>query len=341
MLLSMYPVRHSRSFVEKRQPPPGLIQGLHEAGYRTGVYLPNLHGSIYARDEEEYYKTLGPDRASSPATALVPTATAHGWQKAANLDMAALRALEADYRASASAGRRFFGVYAPQLSHEPWVDVSVAGGEHAMAKRRYNLMKVEDRALGELMTTLERSARLDRTLLVVTCDHGLRSTESDSSFRAGQIDDLTYHVPFLLYAPGIVKQQTNLPWVTSHIDISPSILDLLGISQGRDFEAGSPIWDERVADRAIFFWASQYFGANGYHFGESFSMWNPMINVTYRSHSLHFTAATAVPQDSSAHSEIIDRIRTMGALATAWYDLAFSGPSGTLASSHPGSADVK
>ena len=324
MLLSMYPVRHSRSFVERRRTPPGLIQNLHAAGYETGVYLPNVHGTRHAKDEEDYYKTLGPDRVSIPDTSPVPRANAPGWQEAQDLDVLALRNLEGAYRAAASTGTRFLGVFAPQLSHEPWVDVTT--GEHDMAKRRYNLMKVEDRELGELITTVEQSGRLDKTLLVVTCDHGLRSSESDSSFRAGQIDDLTFHVPFLLYAPGIVKQQTNLSWVTSHLDITPSILDLLGISEGRDFEAGTAIWNESLKDRTTFFWAAQYFGANGYHSGESFSMWNPMINVTYRNHTLHFTAAAAVPLDSLAHRDIIDQIQTMGALGSAWYNLAISAP---------------
>src|SRR5207249_10731121 len=197
-------------------------------------------------------------------------------------------------------------------SHEPWVDVSKGGNEHDMAKRRYNLMRVEDDHLGELITTIEESGRLDRSLIVVTCGHGLRSSESDSSFRTGQSDDLSFHVPFLLYAPGILKEQTNLPWMTSHIDIGPSILDLLGISEGRDFEAGTAIWNEGLKDRSTFFFASQYFGVDAYHSGESFSMWNPMLNVTYSSRTLHFTTAAAVPVDSLAHREIIGRIQTMG-----------------------------
>jgi len=327
MLLSMYPVRHNRSFVEKRGIPPGLIQNLHAVGYRTGIYLPNIHGSRYAKDEQDYYETLGPVEVSVPDASPLPKASAPGWQETENLDLAALRKLEADYRASASAGKRFFGVYAPQLSHEPWVDVSKGGNEHDMAKRRYNLMRVEDGHLGELITTIEESGRLDRTLIVVTCDHGLRSSESDSSFRTGQIDDLSFHVPFLLYAPGILKEQTNLPWVTSHIDIGPSILDLLGISEGRAFEAGTAIWNEGLKDRSTFFFASQYFGVDAYHSGESFSMWNPMLNVTYSSRTLHFTTAAAVPVDSLAHREIIGRIQTMGELASAWYNLAISGPS--------------
>src|SRR5437763_349286 len=65
----------------------------------------------------------------------------------------------------ASAGTRFLGVYAPQLSHEPWVDVSAGGDERNMARRRYNLMKVEDGELGELMASVERSGRLDSVLI--------------------------------------------------------------------------------------------------------------------------------------------------------------------------------
>jgi sulfatase-like protein len=325
ILLSLYPTSHTQSF--QRRAPPGLIRSLHVAGYQTGVYLPNVHGTMFAKQEEDYYETLGPDRMSTlvPAASPVPEGSSHGWQEAENLDLAALRELEKDLRVSASTGRRFFGIYLPQLSHEPWVDVSAEGNEHNMAKRRYNLMKVEDRHLGELIATLEKLGRLDRTLIVVACDHGLRSSESDSSFREGQVDDLTFHVPFLLYAPGIVTAQTNLPWPTSHIDITPSVLDLLGISDAREFEAGTPIWNAGLRDRCIFFFASQYFGADGYRCGDSFSMWNSMLNVTYTGRTLHFTASEAVAVDSQPYKEIVARVQGMGALRNAWYDAASRG----------------
>jgi len=234
--------------------------------------------------------------------------------------------LEDDFRSSASAGRRFFGVYLPQISHEPWVDVSAEGGVRDMAKRRYNLMKLEDRHLGELIAAIDKAGRLDRTLIVVACDHGLRNSDSDSSFREGQVDDLTFHVPFFLYAPGIVTKQTTLPYPTSHIDIAPTILDLLGISENREFEAGTPIWNAGLKDRCIYFFASQYFGADGYRCGGSFSMWNPMLNVTYSGPALHFTASDAVPMDSRAYQEIIARVQGMGALRNAWYDAASNAP---------------
>ena len=328
VLLSTYPPNHAQSFEKKPGKSEGLIQSLHAINYQTGIYLPNVHGSMFAKQEEVYYETMGPDRVftSVPETSLTPKKDSRGWHETEDLDLATLRQLEEDFRASASAGRRFFGVYLPQLSHEPWVDVSAGGGVRDMAKRRYNLMKQEDRHLGELIVTIDKLGRLDRTLIVVACDHGLRNSDSDPSFREGQIDDLTFHVPFFLYAPGIVAKETTLPWPTSHIDIAPTILDLLGISEGREFEAGTPIWNAGLKDRCIYFFASQFFGADGYRCGGSFSMWNPMLNITYSGPVLHFTASDAVPMDSQAYQDIVARVQGMGALRNAWYDAASSAP---------------
>ncbi len=336
ILLSAYPPNHAQSFERKPNRSIGLIQSLHAMNYRTGIYLPNIHGSVFAKQEEDYYEKMGPDRVftSVPEASVVSKGASPGWQETENLDLATLRELEDDFRASATAGRRFFGVYLPQLSHEPWVDVSAGGDERNRSKRRYNLMKREDRRLGELIATIEKLGRLDRTLIVVACDHGLRSSESDPSFREGQVDDLTFHVPFFLYAPGIVEKQTTLPWPTSHIDIAPTILDLLGVSEDRGFEAGTPIWNAGLKDRCVYFFASQFFGADGYRCGETFSMWNPMLNVTYSGRTLHFTASDAVPMNSQAYQEIVARVQGMGELRNAWYDAA-SGSGVALAALGP------
>jgi arylsulfatase A-like enzyme len=55
------------------------------------------------------------------------------------------------------------------------------------------------------------------------------------------MDDYAFHVPLLLYAPGILKRSERIDYVTSHIDITPSILDLAGISAGREKEQGAPL----------------------------------------------------------------------------------------------------
>ena len=52
--------------------------------------------------------------------------------------------------------------------------------------------------------------------------------------------------------------------MTSHIDIAPSVLDLLGIEDDRGLELGSPMWEPALADRTTFFFARSYLGADGY-----------------------------------------------------------------------------
>lgn len=320
ILLSMYPPDHNRTFAKDSPRFPGLIRSLHAAGYRTGVYLPDVPG-VYSRQENSFYEAMGPDQVSVVTVPPVPGSRDADWRTAEYLDLAALRSLEKDFRASAAAGRRFFAIYLPQLSHEPWVDVT-DGHEANMGRRRHNLMSVEDRHLGELVSTIKESGRLNRTLILVTCDHGLRSRTSDSWLPQGQIDDLTFHVPFVLYAPGIVNQQTRLTWPTSHIDVAPSILDLLGITEGRGFEMGAPIWNGTIKQRCIYFWGSRYFGSDGYECSGSFSMWNQMLNTTYRSPVQHFINSTVVPQDTAMDKEIRDRIQEMTALRNAWYGAA-------------------
>ena len=337
VLLSTYPPNHAQSFEKRPGKFLGLIQSLRAYHYQTGIYLPNVHGTMFAKQEEDYYETLGPDRVFTsyvPDQSLASEQATSGWHGTEDLDLETLRQLEADFRTSVAAGRRFFGVYLPQLSHEPWVDVVSNGAEHDMAKRRYNLMKLEDRHLGELIATIAKLGRLEHTLIVVACDHGLRSSASDPSFREGQVDDLTFHVPFFLYAPGVVAQRTDLTWATSHIDIAPTILDLLGISEDREFETGTPIWNPGLKDRCIYFFASQYFGADGYRCGDSFAMWNPMLNITYAGSTLHFSASDAVPLNASAHQEIVARVRGMGQMRNAWYDAASSEP-GSLTAMAP------
>ena len=162
-MLSTYPPNHAQSFEKRPGKSSGLIESLHAVNYRTGIYLPNVHGSIFAKQEEDYYETMGPDRVFTS----VPEGS-HGsggdFPRLAgteDLDLATLREMEDDFQRSASAGRRFFGVYLPQLSHEPWLDVAAGGAERNMATRRYNLMKLEDRHLGELIATIEKLGRLD------------------------------------------------------------------------------------------------------------------------------------------------------------------------------------
>jgi len=86
--------------------------------------------------------------------------------------------------------------------------------------------------------------------------------------------------------PAVLEHSVTLDWPTSHLDITPTILDLLGVSTGRELEQGAAIWDPRIANRRLFL-SMDVFGATGFFDGGSYYMRNG-ANVVFKSSTLHF-----------------------------------------------------
>ncbi len=326
ILASLYPPTYNRNFEDKPTEMPGLIRSLKTAGYRTKIYLPYSPGPRWVRQETHFFQTLGPDQVLIPDIPPVMLGDQESWREADNLDSAALHRLEQDFKDSVSDRKSFFAMYLPQLSHDPWVDVASGGKEQSMAKRRYNLMRREDQRLGELLGAIEAAGQIDRTLILVTCDHGARSSAGDASIQPGRIDELTFNVPFLLYAPRVLSEKTSLAWMTSHIDVSPTILSLLGLRADAAFEAGTPIWNEALLRRIIFFWGAQYSGADGYARDNSFAMWNPSINTVVTSRKMHFDESSPAFSEGPEYAKVTDLLQRMGDLKDDWYAAARTAP---------------
>jgi len=65
--------------------------------------------------------------------------------------------------------------------------------------------------------------------------------------------DTAFNVPFLIYAPGVLGGQVRLPYVTSHVDIAPTLLALSGIEDDPSWlRHGTNILDQRLRDRVTF-----------------------------------------------------------------------------------------
>ena len=102
--------------------------------------------------------------------------------------------------------------------------------------------------------------------------------------------------------------------MTSHIDVTPSILDLLGISEGRGFELGSPLWDARLGQRATFFWANQYLGADGFQEKGEYYMWQSMSDTYYQNSVFDFEDARPQSNESPVGKHVFEKIGDVEAL---------------------------
>ena len=185
--------------------------------------------------------------------------------------------------------------------------------------------------LGELVSLLREKGRLDSTLIVTLGDHGLRTRREYPPFHAGTLDDVTFHVPLMLYAPGVLDSTVRIPWMTSHIDIAPSVLDLLGIRTDRALELGSPMWDPRIADRATFFFAKGYLGADGFQQHNEAIMVRYLYGGVSRSEwkgTLRFSAADLMRTPDDSMLATVRDLNRMAAIQQALSATMLPGASG-------------
>ncbi|MFB0562463.1 MAG: sulfatase-like hydrolase/transferase, partial [Candidatus Lokiarchaeia archaeon] len=95
-----------------------------------------------------------------------------------------------------------------------------------------------DDQLGELFEKLEQLGIDDNTIIIITADHGEAFKEHD---KLGHWDEPyieEVHVPLIMRGPGIPKNRIYENYV-QHIDIVPTILEILNIPQRKEMQGRS------------------------------------------------------------------------------------------------------
>lgn len=115
------------------------------------------------------------------------------------------------------------------------------------------LRKLDD-LLERFFAELERRGLLEKSLVIITSDHGEAFMEH-GEFLHGSFYDEIMHVPLLISAPWLFDAG-EVNWVTRSIDIAPTILDFCGVgnSIGEGWSlAESVVNDRRPACDEVFF----------------------------------------------------------------------------------------
>ncbi len=86
-----------------------------------------------------------------------------------------------------------------------------------------------DALIGDFRARLEERGLLDRSLVVLTADHGEGLGDHGESFHGFFVYDSTVHVPLIVREPfgGLAGRVVDAP--VSHVDLMPTILDALGL----------------------------------------------------------------------------------------------------------------
>ena len=183
-------------------------------------------------------------------------------------------------------GRRAFVVVATHIGHWPWL-MPGAGRPLAAPAKLMATAKLSDGLMARFLDGLNAHGLSDDIIIVVTGDHGLRfHLEFASLGEPPRYGDAMFNVPFLMYAPALFPAQVRLPFVTSHVDIGPTLLDLTGTPRGGRMYHGDNMLDSRLADRITFLSSAAspgLFPVDGFHFKDEFYAFSKLLNrVTVR-----------------------------------------------------------
>jgi glucan phosphoethanolaminetransferase (alkaline phosphatase superfamily) len=324
ILSSWYPSTLMKNF-SQRHPNlvySGLMQSLKAVGYQTALYAPDSFrvcgfDTMFHDLGIERHVYIGSDEGQGRYVAL--SSAEADLQERLRQDRACLQVLKSDMHAWRRSDQKFAALFLPQIGHGPWLDFTGGAAADDLIARGRKLISLQDAWLGEILDQLAADARLEKTLIVVVGDHGVRTKREDPNFRPGMVDDYSFHVPLLIYAPGAVDERTDVQHITSHIDVAPSLLDLLGVRIGRDSEQGMPIWDQRLHTRNTYFPANHLFGSDGYCDADGkFYMWNHLNEAIYENSQLHFDTGNLVPKRSRRYEEIKQHLMNVFALQEVW-----------------------
>jgi arylsulfatase A-like enzyme len=107
--------------------------------------------------------------------------------------------------------------------------------------REHYRLEVEgvDRAVGELLQRLEESGLRDRTLVILTSDHGESLGEHSHIGHISQLYEPLLRVPLIMSYPGRIPAGATVKEPVSHLDLAPTILDLLGLGIPEELQGRS------------------------------------------------------------------------------------------------------
>ena len=115
-------------------------------------------------------------------------------------------------------------------SEEYGHDLRTEEGWRAVRARYWGNVSLVDRSVGKILDALEESGRADDTIVVFTSDHGEMAGDHGILGKCVMYEE-SVRVPLLIRAPGLTRDQTTVAGNFSHIDLLPTILDLLGEAQ--------------------------------------------------------------------------------------------------------------
>ena len=331
LLSSCYPIEIRKNYLDNvsRHNRFGLMSILRENSYHTAVYSPMANGyfadvplykllgseKVYLSPEKPHLSDQVKKRVENFSKTLPcsKTFSENQLKKVHDLlyfDLMAFEKMKTDIISLKMGNKRFIAIFVPQLSHAPWLNLY---NKKQLDNIGHDLALIQLKWLDSLVLLLDHNQWLSNTIILITSDHGVRTKEEYPEIPAGMTNNYSFNVPFLLYLPNTLNSKIVLEHITSHIDLMPTILELLDIPRNSYKAQGIPIWDN--SQRTVFFLADGYFGADAYYCKPYYFMYQSVAEVILRSKDIDFD----YKQDILLHDDkVLEKLNILNSISKQW-----------------------
>lgn len=166
-----------------------------------------------------------------------------------------------------------------------------------------------DSVFGKLMADLQRLKLSEKTLVILTGDHGESLGEHNERTHSLFIYDATMHVPLLMHFPA--EKPARIKEAAGHVDIVPTILEALGIKPNSEIQGRSllpVIHGRRQKDRSIY--AESFFPL--LHYG-----WSPLRSMTTTDYRFIDAPSTELYDRKSDSKDTKNVVQQQGAVVSS------------------------
>ena len=207
----------------------------------------------------------------------------------------------------------FLLAFLPQASHPPFQTPPGYAGQTSQRELLEANARWQMGLMSRIMESLERTGQLQNTILIIVGDHGLRHpAESSLSPKQALLSPLTFKVPFACFCPKSTPVMQEK--VTSHIDITPTVLDMLGIRYGSQDYHGRSMLTSR--SRTVFFLGGEYLPVSGFTSKGFYFMENMNLNLVLKSPKFDFDNRSAAVRDDQERAAITSDLNLVKGLLT-------------------------
>lgn len=290
-----------------------------------GVLGKNGYQTLFVYGGRARFDGMGPYLAANGFQRIIEQAdfpadefrTAWGVSDQAILDRA-LTEMEAMERT----GDPFFTMILSVSNHRPYTFPAGTIEPLPGLKRRQNVVRYADWAIGRFFRAAREKSFFDHTLFVVMGDHGARV------YGAAKIPLASYQVPILMLAPGVLPAGARIHALASALDVPPTILAILGLAYPSRFFGRDLLHARPEAARALLVHNSDIALLRGGQIAilglhQSAAVFDvDRASGAFRPLSAPDTASVALIDDAIAYFQSADRLVRSGGYSIAIPELA-------------------